>query len=398
MRHRIARRKKSDMSGQLPLEGIKVIEVCNVAAGPFCGMLLADMGADLIKVEHPSGGDTLRAWPPINDGYSENFASLNRNKRSITLDLKKPADVEAFKRIASNCDVLLENNRPGVMDRLGLGYNELVRFNRRLVYCSISAYGQTGPRASEGGFDLTIQAMSGIMSVTGEADGTPVKCGVPLADFSAGLYAAFAITAALRQAEACGKGTHIDIPMLGTSLAIAALQTSEYFGSGKDPVKLGSAHPRNAPYQAFRCRDGHFGLAAGNDALWRALCEAIGQQPLSEDPRFASTTLRAKNQAVLRELLEQVFSKDDAAVWLDKCATAGVPCAPINSYSQVLKDPQVAHMAWVQPLRLPTGAVTQTFASPIRLSGENLPVRFGPPKLGADTEAVLDAYATGVMR
>ena len=283
------------MTPSSALAGITVLEICNVAAGPFCGMLLADMGADVIKVENPDGGDTLRSWPPISDGYSENFASLNRNKRSVTLNLKDPGDLELARELALTVDVLIENNRPGVMDRLGLGYEALKARNPRLVYCSISAYGQSGPRAQEGGFDLTIQAMSGIMSVTGEAGGEPVKCGVPLADFSAGLYGAFAIASALRAAQASGQGAHIDVPMLGATLGIAALQTSEFFGSGRDPVKLGSAHPRNAPYQAFRCKGGYFGMAAGNQALWKSVCEVVGRDDLLADARFADTSLRARN-------------------------------------------------------------------------------------------------------
>src|SRR5690606_19551565 len=223
------------------------------------------------------GGDTLRSWPPIRDGYSENFASLNRNKRSITLNLKDEGDRELARRLAKDADVLIENNRPGVMARLGLGFEDLRKVNPRLIYCSISAYGQSGPRAQEGGFDLTIQAMSGIMSVTGEPDGPPVKCGVPLAGFSAGLYAAFSNAAALRAVAAGAPGTHIDVPMLGATLGIAALQTSEYFGNGVDPVKLGSVHPRNAPYQAFRCADGYFGMAAGNNALWKSVCDVVGR-------------------------------------------------------------------------------------------------------------------------
>ena len=283
------------MTPSSALAGITVLEICNVAAGPFCGMLLADMGADVIKVENPDGGDTLRSWPPISDGYSENFASLNRNKRSVTLNLKDPGDLELARELALTVDVLIENNRPGVMDRLGLGYEALKARNPRLVYCSISAYGQSGPRAQEGGFDLTIQAMSGIMSVTGEAGGEPVKCGVPLADFSAGLYGAFAIASALRAAQASGQGAHIDVPMLGATLGIAALQTSEFFGSGRDPVKLGSAHPRNAPYQAFRCKGGYFGMAAGNQALWKSVCAVVGRDDLLADARFADTSLRARN-------------------------------------------------------------------------------------------------------
>ena len=268
----------------LPLDGVRVIEFCNVAAGPFCGMLLADLGADVIKVEHPDGGDTMRAWPPITEGYSENFASLNRNKRSVTLDLKQPEARQQARGLVLDADVLIENNRPGVMSRLGLGYEALQRDKPSLVYCSISAFGQEGPRSGEGGFDLTIQAMSGIMSVTGEPDGAPVKCGVPVSDFCAGLYAAYAIAAVLMRVRNGGAGEYIDVSMLGASLGIAALQTSEYFGTGRDPKKLGSAHPRNAPYQAFKAKDGYFAMAAGNDGLWRATCEALGRGDLSCRP------------------------------------------------------------------------------------------------------------------
>ena len=371
------------------LAGLRVIEICNVAAGPFCGMLLADMGADVIKVEHPEGGDTLRAWPPLSDGYSENFASLNRNKRSVALNLKDPADAERARQLIDSADVLLENNRPGVMTRLGLGYEQLAARNPRLVYCSISAYGQSGPRAQEGGFDLTIQAMSGIMSVTGEQGGAPVKCGVPVADFTAGLYAAYSISAALRVAAATGQGTHLDVPMLGVTLGIAALQTSEYFGSGKDPVKLGSAHPRNAPYQAFRCRDGYFGMAAGNNALWKSVCDVVGRPELYEDANYANTGLRARNQDALRELLETHFVQEDAATWLERFRARGVPCAPINNYSDVLKDPQVEHMGWVQPLELPNGVRTRTFGLPVRFDGQTTALRRPPPALGEHNDAVL---------
>jgi len=375
------------MSQQLPLGGVKVIEFCNVAAGPYCGMLLADMGADVIKVEHP-GGDSLRAWPPLSNGYSENFASLNRNKRSVTLDLKDANDVLKAKKLVSDADILLENNRPGVMTRLGLDYAALVDENPKLVYVSISAFGQQGPRAKEGGFDLTLQAMSGVMSVTGEEGGAPVKCGVPLTDFAAGLYGAFAAAAALRTAQKTGRGVHIDVPMLGTSLAIAALQTSEYFGSDKDPVKLGSKHPRNAPYQAFRCKDGHFAMAAGNNALWAKVCKTLEITELCEDPRFSTPALRAANQEELRVLLEEIFIQSDAEHWLEKFRSEGVPCAPINRYSEALCDPQVEYMNWVQEVELPNGLKTKTFVSPLSLDGRGLPLRYRPPALGEHNEEV----------
>lgn len=376
------------MPTKLALEGVRVIELCNVAAGPFCGMLLADMGADVIKVENPNGGDTLRSWPPISEGFSENFASLNRNKRSVTLDLKNPDDLEKFRSLVRTADVLIENNRPGVMKRLGVGFDELKTINPRLVMASISAYGQTGPRAREGGFDLTVQAMSGIMSITGEPGRPPVKCGVPLADFSAGLYAAYSVVCALREVEQSGLGTHIDVPMLGATLGIAALQTSEFFGSGKDPVPLGSAHPRNAPYQAFQCKDGYFGMAAGNNALWLSVCRVVDMPALAHDARFETTSLRAANQDALRELLEEKFLQEAAEVWLARFRDAGVPCAPINSYSEVLADEQVEHMQWVQPIDLPNGVKTRTFASPVRFDGEAAPIRRRPPALGEHNDEV----------
>jgi formyl-CoA transferase len=385
------------MTSQLPLAGVRVIEICNVAAGPYCGMLLADMGADVVKVEHPEGGDTLRGWPPMNQGYSENFASLNRNKRSVTLNLKDPTDLDLLRGLVREAQVLIENNRPGVMDRLGVGYAALSVLNPALVYCSISAYGQSGPRAQEGGFDLTIQAMSGIMSVTGEAGHPPVKCGVPLADFSAGLYGAFAIVAALRTAESSGRGVHLDVPMLGATLGIAALQTSEFFGSGRDPQPLGSAHPRNAPYRVFRSRDGYFGMAAGNNALWRSVCEVVAMNELADDERFLTPATRARHQDELLVILEARFALEDTAVWMQRFRAAGVPCAPINRYSEVLADPQVEHMQWVQPLALPNGELTRTFASPLRLSGEGLPVRRRPPALGEHNAELLDPLRAKAM-
>ena len=380
----------------LPLNDVRVIEFCQIAAGPFCGMLLADFGADVIKVENPEGGDSMRAWPPLSGGFSENFASVNRNKRSVTLDLKSPEGLEAARALVRSADVMIENFRSGVLDRLGLGYTSLKKDHESLVYCSISAYGQTGPRAQEGGFDLTVQAMSGIMSVTGEAGGAPVKCGVPLSDFSAGLYAAYAIAAALMDVRRGEPGRHIDVSMLGASLGIAALQTSEYFGTGKDPGKLGSAHPRNAPYQAFQASDGYFAMAAGNDRLWRSVCSVVGHPEYFDDPRFASTSERAANQVALKELLETEFGRQPVKHWLAAFGDAGVPCTPINSYSQILSDPHVAHMEWIEDLTLPSGIETKTFISPVIFGEQRLGVRRPPPGLGEHTEEVLAEIAGSI--
>jgi crotonobetainyl-CoA:carnitine CoA-transferase CaiB-like acyl-CoA transferase len=371
-----------------PLAGVRVIEMCSVAAGPYCSMLLADMGADVIKVEHPKGGDSMRQWPPINNGYSENFASVNRNKRSVALDLKNPDDKALARELIIGAQVILENNRPGVMERLELDFKSLSVHNPTLVYCSLSAYGQEGPRSREAGFDLTVQAMSGIMSVTGEPDGGPVKCGLPVSDFATGLYGAFAIVSALRQVQIDGKGGHIDISMFGASLAIAALQTSQYFGSGENPGRLGSAHPRNAPYQAFRAKDGYFAMAAGNDSLWKSACDVVGRPDLFEDPRFVSTMMRAQNQEELCVILEEKFADGTKDSWLEKFRAAGVACAPINSYGEALADPQVEHMGWIEPLELPTGATVRTFGSPLRFNGEGYPIYRRPPALGEHNDEI----------
>ena len=384
----------ADLSALKPLAGIRVLEICNVAAGPFCALLLADLGADVIKLENLGTGDTLRAWPPHtgpeNDRLSENFASLNRNKRSVTLDLKNPDDNAKAKNLIANADVLIENNRPGVMKRLGLDFDSALAINPKLIYCSISAYGQTGPRANEGGFDVTIQAMSGIMSVTGEPDGAPVKCGVPVADFTAGLYGAMSICAQLRAVAQTGKGVHIDVPMMGTSLAIAALQTSEYFGVGKDPVKLGSAHPRNAPYQAFKAKDDYLVMAAGTQALWETVCQILKSPELLKDERFTSTALRAKNQIALKELIEVILQKDTAANWIAQFSQAGVPCCPINQYSAVLNDPQTLAMGWVQPMVMANGQQTKTVINPIKFNGTTAPIERRPPRLGEHNSEIVE--------
>lgn len=381
------------MNLQQPLQGVRVIEICNVAAGPFGAMLLADLGADVVKIEAPGAGDTLRAWPPHtgpeNDRLSENFASLNRNKRSVALDLKDPEQNAQACALIGQAQVLIENNRPGVMQRLGLDYEAMRAINPALIYCSISAYGQAGPRSQQGGFDVTIQAVSGIMSVTGEADGAPVKCGVPVADFTAGLYGAMSICAQLRRVAETGQGVHIDVPMMGTSLAIAALQTSEYFGTGRDPVKLGSAHPRNAPYQAFRAQDDYLVMAAGTQALWVTVCRVVQSADMLQDPRFATTALRAANQLAVKEMLEAILQTREAGYWIAAFSQAGVPCVRINKYSDVVADPQTVAMEWVKPLDMPNGVHTRTVGTPIRLNGEGAPILRPPPRLGEHTDEIL---------
>ena len=374
---------------RLPLSDVRVIEICQIAAGPFCSMLLGDLGADVIKIEPPQG-DAMREWPPFNESFSENFASINRNKRAIALNLKLQDHLEVARNLIRFADVLVENNRPGVMHRLGLDYETVSKLNPRLVYCSISAYGQTGPRAKEGAFDVTMQAISGIMSVTGEEGEPPVKCGVPLSDFATGLYAAMHISSALFQREFSGKGVHIDASMLGSSLAIAALQTSEYFGTGVNPLRLGSRHPRNAPYQAYRASDGYFVLAAGNQRLFELVCDILQRHDLKTDARFTSTLNRTNHQSELAEILENEFSSKTADYWCDVFRKAGVPCSPINRYGEALADPQVVHHGWVQSLELPGSAsATETFSHPIMLNSEELPIRRRPPELNEHEKEIL---------
>nr|MBX2881204.1 CoA transferase [Granulosicoccus sp.] len=347
----------------------------------------------------PDGGDGMRSWPPLSkneqgDSYSENFASLNRNKRSLTADLKNADDVGRLVKLASVCDVVIENFRPGVLNRLGLGYEQLSEVNPKLVYCSISGYGQTGPYAPKGAFDVTVQGMSGLMSVTGEADGNPVKCGVPVGDFCAGLYSGFTVLSKLMQVRAGGKGGYIDCSMLGSLIGVAALQTSEYFGNGGTPQALGSAHPRNAPYRAFRASDDYFIIAAGNDKLWSEVADAVGLPELTTDSRFETQSLRATNQDVLLHLLQPEFEKKTAAYWLEEMDRRGVPCSAINDYPTILNDKHVEHLELVRPLTLPNGVETKTTAFPVAMQDYSFEVYRQPPELGAHNDEILSDWLT----
>ncbi len=383
-----------------PLNGIRVLEFGQIAAGPFVGMLLADLGADVVKVERPDGGDGMRDWPPLvsdgsgGDRFSGNFASLNRNKRSMGLDLKDPAAIDRLRGLCSQVDVVVENFRPGVLDRLGLGYKPLAAGNPRLVYCSVSGYGQSGSYANKGAFDVTVQAMSGLMSVTGERTGPPVKCGVPVGDFASGLYAAYCITAALRQAAATGQGSHIDCSMLGSLLGISALQTSEFYGTGVAPARLGSAHPRNAPYQAFEASDGPFVVAAGNQDLWRRFCAVVDCLDLVTDERFSTQEQRARNQGALADLMQPVFGRKTRAAWLVALDASGVPCAPVNDFADILADPHVAAMGLVHQMALPNGVQTPTIGFPIAISGFDFKINRRPPMLGEHTDEVFQEWMT----
>lgn len=381
-----------------PLAGLRVLEFAQIAAGPFAGSLLADLGADVVKIERPDGGDGMRGWPPLHagengaDSFSGNFSSLNRNKRSVTLDIKNKADVERLYGLVEKADIFVENFRPGALVRAGLGYQQLNERNPRLVYCSMTGYGQTGPYAQRGAFDVTVQAISGVMSVTGEPDGPPVKCGVPVGDFVTGLYAAFTILAATMRARQTGQGAHIDCSILGSLLGISALQTSEYFGTGNPPRRLGSAHPRNAPYAGFDAADKPFTIAAGNDKLWRDTCAVLGRPDLPSDPRFATQSLRARNQDELAAILQPIFRTRTAAEWIADFDARGIPCAPINNFAEILADPHVHEMGWVQPMTMPNGSTAETVGFPIGISDFAFEIARTPPRLGEHNEEVFDEW------
>jgi len=387
----VPRERRSNSAG--PLAGIRVLEFTQIAAGPFAGSLFADLGADVVKIERSGTGDQMRGWPPIlenEDGeeYSANFASLNRGKRSFAADLKDDADLEKVKRLCATADVIVENFRPGVMDRIGLGYEIVSKLNPDVVFCSISGFGQTGPQASRGAFDVTVQAASGLMSCTGEPDGEPVKVGVPVGDFCAGLYAAFTIMAALHE----GGGAYIDCSMLGSILGIAALQTSEYFGTGVPAGRLGSAHPRNAPYQAYRASDGDFVVAAGTQSLWRAVCEEIDRVDLVDDPRFEDQVLRARNQVELAEILNAEFAKRTRSEWMEKLESRGVPCSLIKNFAEVLADEQVAHLGLIEKVELGNGIELEALGFPVKLPGRELAPLGRSPRVGENNDDVWDEW------
>jgi crotonobetainyl-CoA:carnitine CoA-transferase CaiB-like acyl-CoA transferase len=376
-----------------PLNGIRVLEFAQIAAGPFAGSLFADLGADVVKVERPDGGDGMRTWPPAVNGergdpVSGNFTSVNRNKRSITVDVKNPGEMKRFYELVASTDLFVENYRPGVPKRLGMGYEELRKHNPRLVYCSISGYGQTGPYAQKGAFDVTVQAISGVMSVTGEEDGPPVKCGVPLGDFGAGLYAAFTSLAAIMKARETGQGAYIDCSMLGSLLGFAALQTSEFFGTGVAPKRLGSAHPRNAPYQGYDAKDRPFTVAAGNDKLWRDFCEVIGRMELPDEARFKSQFDRARNQKELLAIVQPIFLTKSADEWVAALDAKGIPCAVVLDYSEILSNEHVKDMGLVRSIALSNGATTKTVGFPIKISNFTYEIDRAPPGLGEHNQEV----------
>jgi formyl-CoA transferase len=372
------------------LAGVRVIDLTQAMAGPFCAMNLADMGADVIKVEPPGTGESMRRpGPAQRHGHSGTFMAVNRNKRSLTLDLKRPEGVALMKRLVATADVFVENYRAGVAERLGLGWEALRAVNPRLVYCSISGFGQTGPYAARGGYDLIAQGMSGIISVTGEEDGPPAKAGIPVSDLAAGLFGAYGILAALEHRDRTGEGQRVDTSLLEAALALTVWESTEYWTTGRVPGPLGSAHRLTAPYQAVRARDGYFTIGAGNDKLFSALCEVIGRPALLRDPRFATAAGRLDNRKALVAEIEAVTVMRDRVWWLERLDRSGVPCGPINTYPETLSDPHTLARGMVVDLVHPGAGPIKALGIPVKLSDTPGAVDRPAPLLGQHTAEIL---------
>jgi crotonobetainyl-CoA:carnitine CoA-transferase CaiB-like acyl-CoA transferase len=370
----------------LPLEGVRVLDLSRVLAGPYATMMLADLGADVLKVEHPERGDDTRHWgPPFAGGESAYFLSVNRNKRSVGVDLKDPEGLEKVKKLATSADVLIENMRRGALEKLGLGYEGLKEVNPGLVYCSITGFGP-GEDEERPGYDFLVQARGGIMEITGFPDGEPTKVGVAIADMVCGLQAAMAVLAALHRRGATGEGVRIEVPLFESQLSWLANRAQEYLVSGEDTGRMGNAHPSIVPYQTFDASDKKIALAVGNDAQFGNLCKALGQEELATDERFARNPDRVANRKVLVAILQEKFSTKTADEWVEEVRGAGVPIGPVNTLADVFADGHVLSSDILQDVEHPAAGMLKMLASPILVNGERLQIRRPPPTLGQHTD------------
>jgi crotonobetainyl-CoA:carnitine CoA-transferase CaiB-like acyl-CoA transferase len=375
-------------NGKRALAGLRVLDVTQVMAGPFCGMMLADLGADVIKIEPPAG-DSTRQMPGAVGSDSPSFNAVNRGKRSVVLDLKNREGHQVLERLVRTTDILIENYRPGVMAALGLDYDALARLQPRLIYASISGYGQTGPDRSKGGFDLIAQGVAGIMSVTGEPGGRPVKAGVPVTDLAAGLFALVAVLSALESRHRTGRGQRIDTSLVDAGVALSVWEATEYFSGMGIPSPLGSAHRMNAPYQAIRCADGYITLGAANERLFRRLCDVLEHPEWAEMPEFADNARRVLNQAALAGRIEHITSQKPCSHWLAVLDENDIPCGPINDYGQALSNPQIVARDMVVEVDHPTLGRIRTLGSPMKMSATPPDVTRRAPLLGEHTDEVL---------
>jgi crotonobetainyl-CoA:carnitine CoA-transferase CaiB-like acyl-CoA transferase len=381
-----------------PLDGLRVIDLSRVVAGPFCTMMLGDMGADVIKIEEPRHGDDTRGWAPAFDGWSSYFLGLNRNKRSVALDLKTEEGRAALRALLTDADVFVENFRPGSLTKLGFGIDAVRAVNPRLIYCSISGYGQSGPRSHLPGYDVVIQGESGLMSVTGDAGGSPTRVGIAITDHLAGLYANQGILLALIERGRTGRGQHVDIALFDSMVSVLTLPAGILFATGDVPHRMGNSHPSIAPYEPFATRGGLVIVAAGNPRLWRQLCEAIGRNDLADHDSFRTNDDRLRNRTALRSALEAVFGAYDRDELIAVLQAHQVPCGPVRDVADALADPQIAARGMVVEMSDRTGAPIRTLGNPVRLSDSARPAQRRPPRLGEHTEEVLAKWVSPPVR
>ena len=384
-----------------PLSHIRVLDLSRVLAGPWAGQNLADLGAEVIKVERPKIGDDSRAFGPpwVKDQQGNDtresayYTAANRGKKSITLNISRPEGQAIVRELAARSDVLIENYKFGDLARYGLGYDDLAKINPRLIYCSVTGFGQTGPYREHPGYDFMIQGMGGMMSVTGEPDevpgGGPQRAGVPVADIITGMYASIAICAAIANRAETGKGQHLDLALLDSQIALMSYQNTNYFATGKPPARIGNLHPNIVPYQPFKTSDGSVILACGNDNLFRKFCDVAGCTALTEDPRFATNGKRVENRVEMTRLLQEIFAKRTTRDWVESLEAAGVPNGPINNIAQVFEEPQVKARNIKIELDHPIAGKMPLVASPMRFSGTPIEHTMAPPTLGQHTEDVL---------
>lgn len=372
------------------LSGVTVVDFTRVLSGPYCTMVLADHGARVIKLEHPVRGDDTRHWgPPFLGAESAYFLSINRNKESVTLDFKQDDGKRILERLLSTADVVVENFRPGTLDAIGFGAAEVTARFPRMIYCSVSGYGQTGPRREEPGYDAVMQAEGGLMSITGEAEGPPLRLGVAITDIVSGLFAAQGVMAALVAREKTGRGQQVDIGMLDATAALLTYQAGNYFATGQVPARMGNRHPTIVPYESFRASDGDFVIAGGNDEIWRRLCRVIGREDLGEDPRYRTNRDRAVRYGELKAELDRALATRPRDEWVRDLTAAGVPCGSVREINEVLADPQIAARGMVAEVEHPTIGATRVVSSPVKLSATPASIRTAPPTLGQHTTSVL---------
>jgi crotonobetainyl-CoA:carnitine CoA-transferase CaiB-like acyl-CoA transferase len=376
-----------------PLRGIRVLDLTRVLAGPFCTMMLGDMGADVIKLEEPGKGDDTRSWPPFLGGEATYFMSVNRNKRSMTLNLKSPAAQAVFRTLVKKSDVIVENFRTGTMEKLGIGYKTLSTVNPKLVYCCISGFGESGPEAARGGYDLIVQGESGIMDITGAADGPPYKVGTSVGDLVAGMNAAHGIVLALYARAATKRGQKVEISMLDGMAALLTYQAAVYFGTGAKPGRRGNAHPSIVPYEVFKAADAYLTIGAANDSLWQRCCQALERPDLISDPRFATVAGRVEQRNVLVPLLNEILGTRGADEWLKRLEAAGVPAGRIKTVAEVCESEHLKARNMIVTLPHPKAGKVTTLGVPVKLHGTPGRARTAPPVLGQHTDAILKSVA-----